>query len=440
MIATLANAPIRSATTTGQLLRTYTSSTETDYNYDALGRLWQVRVIKQNGSILATPLVTEYGYDLDGNLTTIADPNGVTATNEFDAFNRLDSVITTNSTNHKLFEQDYTLLPDGQRASVLESRYDGTSSTPFSTVRIDWAYDNESRLVTETRDDGDNHTCDTTAGGDYTDFFTLDMAGNRLTLEHGWDADNDGTVSTGDTIDSITAYTYNSRDQLLAEGPDTNNDGIPDSSTAINYTYDDNGSMTAKGSDTYTWDLRGRMVTATVGGTTSTIGYDSDGQRVSEQTGTTATTYYVNDKSNPTGYPQILEERSGTSPANATFVRSYTIGLRVEGQADTTVGVAMYVIDGHGSTRSLLDSSGQELQRGSENGSKAIIRMMTIGVPFSDPPTTPSPASAPARICPTSPARPPSPSISRTASAPAGSNPNTASPPASPPSSIPTAT
>jgi YD repeat-containing protein len=350
-------------------------------------------VIKQNGVILADPLVTEYGYDLDGNLTTIADPNGVTTTNDYDAFNRLDSVTTTNSTNHKLFEQDYTLLPDGQRDYVTETRYDGTSNTPFSKVRISWTYDNEDRLTSETRDtdptpattDSDDFgSRDTIAGGDYMDVFTLDLVGNRLKLQHGWDANADGQL-TGAEIDATTDYTYTERDQLLTETrtgdkPYTTVYGHYSGTTLIPG-YDANGSLIEKHrtttdpnpdstnapeDDAYTWDIRGRMTSTIINGTTTTIGYDSDGQRVSEQTGTDPTTYYVNDKSNPTGFPQIIEERSGTSPASATLVRSYTIGQRVEGQADiadTTVSVTFYIIDGHGSTRSLVDSAGHEVQR-----------------------------------------------------------------------------
>ena len=181
-------------------------------------------------------------------------------------------------------------------------------------------------------------------------FFTLDLAGNRLGYDHN---------SANNAKDETITYTVNARDQVMTEDSTINaNDKT--------YAYDDNGSMTAKGSATYTWDLRGRMITATVGGSTTTIGYDSDGQRISEQTGPDPTTYYVNDKQNLTGYPQIIEERSGTTPANATLVRSYTIGLRVEGQADianSTVTATFYIIDGHGSTRSLLDSAGHEVQR-----------------------------------------------------------------------------
>jgi YD repeat-containing protein len=125
------------------------------------------------------------------------------------------------------------------------------------------------------------------------------------------------------------------------------------------YTYDANGSQTSKTTGTgsgqttakYLWDLRNRMVAydgngddlilnAADGSTSGSVddagdaayGYDEQGQRISQKTGTGDTTYYLNDRQNPTGYPQILEEKAGTSPATATLARSYVIGLRVEGQ------------------------------------------------------------------------------------------------------------
>jgi len=59
-----------------------------------------------------------------------------------------------------------------------------------------------------------------------------------------------------------------------------------------NYTYDDNGNMTARGGDSLSWDVENHLITMTVSSTTTTFAYDGDGVRVKKAVGGT-TTYYV---------------------------------------------------------------------------------------------------------------------------------------------------
>ncbi len=205
------------ADATGLHTRTYTDNNDTSYDYDLQGRLWHVTVTKLNGTTLSPPQVTTYGYDPGGNLTTVTyEASGVVSTYDYDALNRLDHLTVTNDSQYKLFEQEFTLSADGKRESVVEKRYDGSSTTPFSKVRITWTYDADDRLVAETRDQdttpgsgGDNFG--TRDSGDYTDAFAYDLGSNRIRLQHGWDADGDGQLGTGDTVDSTTAYLPSTR-------------------------------------------------------------------------------------------------------------------------------------------------------------------------------------------------------------------------------------
>jgi hypothetical protein len=89
-------------------------------------------------------------------------------------------------------------------------------------------------------------------------------------------------------------------------------------------------------------------------------GYDEQGQRVSEQPGNTGATarFFLNDKNNPSGYPQIIEEKLGTSASAAAFGRSYVLDLSIIGQYDATNGTFYLLQDGHGSTRALLNPDG----------------------------------------------------------------------------------
>ena len=79
---------------------------------------------------------------------------------------------------------------------------------------------------------------------------------------------------------------------------------------------------------------------------TTTYGYDHENQRVSEAS-VGQTRFDLQDKQNPTGYPQTLEERIGATADTATLSRSYRIGLSVDGQADA-LGTFQFLRDGHG--------------------------------------------------------------------------------------------
>jgi RHS repeat-associated protein len=78
---------------------------------------------------------------------------------------------------------------------------------------------------------------------------------------------------------------------------------------------------------------------------------DLDGSFADE---TPVATKYLNDANNPTGYSQVLEER-----VSGNVTKSYTLGHDIIAQADATGTVYYLLKDGHGSTRALVNSSGQ---------------------------------------------------------------------------------
>jgi YD repeat-containing protein len=325
---------------TGRAERTYTADNDTTYGYDGLGRLGTVTATKLNGQSLTSGLITSYTYDEVGNLDIVLNNNGTPAdatddlTHDYayDALNRLDT-LTVKRGSVNAFAQDFTLASDGQRELVAETRYKADGTAGY-TVTIDWTYDALNRLTGEAHDSSDDTK-------DYTATYKFDLSGNRKEK-----------VQTGFGA-ATTTYEYNDREQLTSDTT---------GGAATTHAYDANGSMTAKGGDTYAWDLRNRMETATVGGTTTTYGYDHEGQRVSQKTGADPTTYYVNHRNNPSGYPQILEEKQGSTPQAATLNRSYVLGLRVEGQSEGA-GTRRFARDGHGSVRALVDPQGKVVER-----------------------------------------------------------------------------
>ncbi|WP_428937499.1 RHS repeat-associated core domain-containing protein [Fontivita pretiosa] len=331
---------------TGDRRRTYTSRTDTRYGYDVLGRLKAVAVNELNDTVLTHVLVTGYSYDAAGNLNTVTAPTGVVHDYDYDNLNRLDLLTVKKSNGNKLFEQDYTLTTDGQRDFAIEKRYDGSSGTPFSTNKVNWAYDGLNRLTEEVRDVGNNGP----DANDYKHTYVLDKAGNRTSKS----IDNGNNGSTEETI----TYTYDSNDRLTLEDSNVN----PDTT----YGYDANGSTISKaisgGATTgYQWDVRNRLkgIDANNNGFLTdtndvTFTYDQENIRLNKSIVGGASTYFTNDPNNPTGYGQVLEE-SSTSGGSPTT--TYTIGQDVIAQANSSGTVSYLMADGHGTNRGIIDSS-----------------------------------------------------------------------------------
>src|SRR5207248_3315860 len=122
-------------------------------------------------------------------------------------------------------------------------------------------------------------------------------------------------------------------------------------------TYDQNGNTTGSGGFTYTYDFENHLISRN-GSPSIQISYDGDGNRVSKTIiGTGATTYFLIDDKNPTGYPQAVEELSGATIGTATLTTNYVFGQRLISQKSGST-VQYYCHDGQGSTRLLVDSSG----------------------------------------------------------------------------------
>ena len=345
---------------TGLHTETSTASSDTLYGYDLFGRLASVSVVKQNGNPPPSPTTTYapfdargdsepsgqpttlYVYDFAGNLVRVLNPNG----SETDY--AINPVADTQSTTNKvtasgtvLSSYAYLLDADGRKTSVTESRAPSSGSTPFSTTII-LQYDALSRLTSEAYNN--DQSGQPVSADDYTDAYKYDLAGNRVQKQH--------ILTNNQTSNQKINYAYNPDDQLTSEGTDN----AFNTNTAVQYTkaynYDANGSMTAAGVNSYTYDVRNRLISATVGGTTSTYVYDDDGNRVSQTVvGTATTTTYVLDKNNPSGYAQILEEHAAT-------LTSYVLGLSGAIAQDANGTLSYLVPDGHGSTRLLSDTGG----------------------------------------------------------------------------------
>ncbi len=201
----------------------------------------------------------------------------------------------------------YTLGPTGNRQSATES----------SGRTLSWSYDGIYRLTNET--------------------ISLDPMSKNGTVSYGIDPVGNRQTQTSSIPGVPTAsFSYDADDRILSTE-----------------SYDANGNTTVSGSRTFTYDFANRL--KSMNGGAVTLVYDGDDNRVAKTVGG-ATTRYLVDDLNPTGYAQVVEEL-----IVGAVTRTYTYGLQrinenqVVGNSWTP---SFYGYDGFGSVRQLTNSTG----------------------------------------------------------------------------------
>ena len=274
------------------------------YAYDLLGRLVSVTA---NGGAAAG-----YGFDPLGNLQSTHYGNGVTNLYQYDSQNHLTNQVWKSGAV-TLASFAYTLGPTGNRTALLETN-NGVSRS------YNWAYDSLYRLTRETLAGG---TSGSLAYG-------YDLVGNRTNR----------TVTNICSPTSLTNQTptFTANDWLTSDG------------------YDNNGNTTSSSGNAYQYDALNHATNVNNGGIL--MAYDGDGNRVKKTVAATGvTTYYLVDDRNPSGYAQVVEEWTTVSSAT-TLSKVYNYGLNLVSQTQPAGNTYYFILDGHGSTRALTDTSG----------------------------------------------------------------------------------
>jgi RHS repeat-associated protein len=314
----------------GRLVSMQDSSGATGISYDAASRPLTV-TLSLGGSV-------GYGYDAVGNRTRLTYPDGRSATYTYDSANQLTSIADW-STGTTAFAYDAngrlitTTLPSGVQSLYGYDR----SGLPVSiqhrnggSILADYAYTydatgrrigaiEDSRVITATYDSLYRLlTQQDSSGANYA--YTYDAAGNRLSA-----------VEPGGT----STATYDVANQLLSLN------GLP-------VQYDANGNLLSDGERSYSYDALDRLIAVTQGSTTTTFGYNGQGDRIQQTVDGLATTFTLDLAS---ALPQVLTQQTGS----ATTYLLPGVGQQVNGGWQYMHGDVL------GSVRLLTDPSGQIL-------------------------------------------------------------------------------
>ncbi len=314
-----------------------------DYAYDAQDRVTSVTT--PNGTVA-------YTYDPNGNRAAMTTPSGTTSY-QYNGNDQLTQVTApmgqTNLTYTNVGLPDTLTYPNGvvkdygyddrdrltsltyQDGMTTLASYNYTLDTVGNRTRVDelggdyttWGYDNQYRLTNETIHDG---------GNTLSSSYTYDDVGNR----------------TSQTVNGqATTYSYNALDQMTQ---------AVTGGVTTTYAYDGRGNLatTTTGSDvtTYTYDALDRLITAQVpGSSAAAYTYDPTGQRVRQTVGSDTTNYLWDELS---AYGDVVRETNGTGTELASYTLADTQLL-----TQTRSGVTSYYLsDGQGSTRALLNGTG----------------------------------------------------------------------------------
>jgi RHS repeat-associated protein len=277
------------------------NGTSVDYAWDAASQLVSVTDNRAGG-------VTTAAYTATGRPAALSQPNGVGANYSYDSLNRAVSMTWQKAAAPALAGWAYDYNARGQRLTA----------TDITGRRATYGYDSASRFISETIT---NDPSGPVGNGALT--YNLDTVGNRL--------------SRDSTLASLAAQTfaYNPNDQLTSEG------------------YDPNGNTISVDGNTYAYDFENRLVSKN-GGAVSIV-YDCDGNRVAKTVNGATTSYLVDDR-NPTGYVQVLEEVS-----TGSVQTRYTFGNMLVSQTREVGGtpkMSYYGYDARGNIAFLTDSAG----------------------------------------------------------------------------------
>ena len=270
------------------------------YSYDKLNRM-----ISHSDPFGNT---VGYGYDANGNRKTLVYPGNKTVTYGYDELNRM-ATVTDWLTHMTTYNYD-----DASRL---------VSTTNPNGTTADYSYDEGNRLSSLV-----NAKSDASVISSYV--YTLDNIGNHL-------QENRNEPLSPVLIPGTVAYSYDEENRMTIAN------GIANS-------FDENGNMIGKDTDTYQFDYEDRLTQTTVDGNVTNYGYDGLGDRYF-RTRIEGTTRFILDTN--TNLTNVIAEANATNAISAYYI----YGLGLISRIDASNNTEYYHFDSRGSTVALTDQN-----------------------------------------------------------------------------------
>ena len=249
-----------------------------------------------------------YGYDANGNRTRLTYPDSKAVTYTYDLLNRM-----TNVTDWLGNVTSYGYDEAGRLVGTLNA----------NDTTTDYGYDAANRLTDLT-----NAKSDASIINAYS--YTLDAVGNHLS-----------EARTEPLLPEIPLETLT--DTHDAENRLIERNTVPNS-------FDENGNLTNKGSNSYTYDIENRLIETNIDGSLTQYQYDGAGNRYARiRNG--VTTHFVLDTN--TSLTNVLVETNATGAIQAYNVYGKGLIARI----GTDDSISNYHYDLRGSTIALTDST-----------------------------------------------------------------------------------
>ncbi len=161
---------------------------------------------------------------------------------------------------------------------------------------IELGYDNVGRISTKT---------ETVTGISHTFDYTYDLDGQLFEVrKDGILVEQYGYDNNANRTSTLSAMaTYDEQDRLVQQG-------------GVSYTFDDDGCVTTRGSDTFTYSARGELLSATVGGQAITYQYDGIGRRIGKTDAAGTVQYLYGNQGSPF---TVTASRDGAGILTAYF-------------------------------------------------------------------------------------------------------------------------
>ena len=365
---------------------------ETVYEYDAMG----------NPTKETNPLgkSTTYSYDIYGRVTTLTNPNQTAITYEYDNVGNIKK-LTFGGSDSITYSYDKLYNPTSIKDSLGEVTYSYDALSRVTKRKdvfgneLSYAYDEIGRLKSITYPDGKTVSYEynnddqlvkiTDFNGNITAYEYDDLSNlSKVTYPNGFyttyeydtnhkliklqNFDASAKVVTANRLTRNTIGDITNIERTDAVAPDLAN--IVSTNFTVNeanqittngsdaFTYDNNGNLLSYkigGEDrTFTYNLRDKVSSATIGSDNFTYEYDAEGNRVVVTKNGTTSRYVID---NVLGLQKPLAQTDTNNAIQKYFI--YGNGLVYAVNPDGSIEIYLY--DYKGSTTAIVDNSGTVL-------------------------------------------------------------------------------